>query len=355
MKSGAVRARLRAMIAPDLLRLGSLSAGLLVAALLIPSCSESNSAPYSTSAGSVQKASQQQGGVRLPEITPATGFPAKVKNFDGHTVLLESPPSRLIAGNASLLDALIPLVEPGRMAALPSTAFSYSSLAVDPGVWKEVPVLRRFDAEEILGPSPDLVLIQAYQAGSAIDRIIERDVPVVVFPVASSWKSILGQIRCLSRLMDVAARGEEVIGGLEERRQGLQTRARRSGMRVLPYGNYGSGGTTAGSGTTWQVMIELAGMRNAAAEAGLDAHPEIDFEQLLSIDPDFFLIARSEGQSGSGSLEILMAEPLLADLQAIRERRFLVLPEYLYSAASQQLLTAAESMASQADALLSTD
>jgi len=288
--------------------------------------------------------------VRMPEITPDEGFPAKIKNFDGSTVLLEAPPARVLAGNASLLDSLILLIDPERMAALPSTAFDYSSLVEEPGAWAEVPLLKRFDAEEILAPEPDLVLVHAYQAGSAIDRVTEHDVPVVVLPIATSWKEILEQLEFLARLVGEEERGAQAVAGLEARRRELQRDSPRSGLRVLPYGNYGSGGSTAGAGTTWQVMIELSGMRNAAAEAGLDGHPEIDFEQLLSIAPDFFLIAEPEGELASSARGILAGESLLSDLEAVRGERYLVLPEYLYSAASHELLTAAERIAAQADA-----
>lgn len=330
----------------------NLLATCLLLALPLASCSEEGTTRASES---VAGTSGEESVAGLPDITPATGFPAKIKNHDGRTALLNEAPVRVMAGNASLLDGLVLLLDPQRMAALPSTAFSYSSLSEEPGAWAEVPLLKKFDAEEILEPNPDLVVIHAYQSNSSIDRIIERDVPVVVLPVAGTWKEILAQVSCLARLVDEEERGAQVIEGLEERRRALQAKAPRSGLRVLPYGNYGSGGTTAGAGTTWQVMIELAGMRNAAAEAGLDGHPDIDFEQLLSIDPDFFLIAKSEGQSGSGALEILKGEPLLADLRAVREQRFLILPESLYSSASQELIKAAERIAIQADGKLTEE
>ncbi|MFT7667370.1 MAG: iron complex transport system substrate-binding protein [Planctomycetota bacterium] len=334
------------MIATNPSRLPALAQFLLLAALSLTSCSGGEeqtqaSAPLS----SVGKPS-------LPQITPAKGFPAKVKNSDGRVALLEKQPQRVIAGNASLLDGLITLIGPERVAALPSTAFSYSTLAANPGVWADVPLLKHFDAEELLAPRPDLIIAHNYQAGSTIDRLVERDVPVVLFPIPATWKDTIAHIECLARLLGEEERATEMLADLETRRRALQNKSARSGLRVLPYGNYGAGGTTAGAGTTWQVMIELAGMRNAAAEAGIDRHPDIDFEQLLSIDPDFFLISKSEGQSGSGAEEILRNEPLLAGLRAIRENRILILPEYLYSCASQELLTAAEHLAEQADANL---
>ena len=310
-------------------------------------------APDEAPAKEAQAAEATPGSVsRLPRITPGEGFPAKVTNYDGHTALLESRPARVLAGDAGLMEGLLELLDPERMAALPRTAMTYSVLREEPGVWAEHEVLKSFEAEDILDQDPDLVVVHAYQAGSTLDRLIERDVPVVLFPIATSWKETLATLEALARLVDEGERGARLIADLEGRRRALQTKAPRSGLRVLPYANYGSGGTTAGAGTTWQVMIELAGLRNAASEVGLDGHPEIDFEQLLAIDPDFFLVALPEGQDVGSAEALLRDEPLLANLRAVKQERFLRLPEHLYSAASHHLLTAAERIAAQADGAL---
>ncbi len=323
--------------------LALLCAALLPLASCGPDPDSSLAKAQAASVGSVKSA--------LPTVTPESGFPAKVKSYTGTTVLLEAAPQRVLTGNASLLEIAIELIDPSRMAALPSTAFAYSHLSVDPGPWESVPQLAKFEAEPVIAANPDLILVQSYQQGSTIDRIIEHGLPVIVMPVVSTWKDQLASIRCVARILGESPRGDAFIAGLQTRAKALQAPAARTGLRVLPYGNYGSGGSTAGVGSTWHVMIELAGMRNAASEAGLDGHPNIDFEQILAIDPDFFLISMSSATTGSSAQAILTEEPLLAGLRAVREKRFLRLPEALYSTASHQMLKAAESIAEQADAL----
>lgn len=327
-------------------RLLPLTASVLLLAL--GSCGDEGSA---SNAAEPQASTPAKQIFSLPEITPEHGFPAKVKSFNGDAALLTEAPQRIVPGNASLLDALVLLVEPERCAALPSTAFAYSSLKDSEGPWTELPQLAKFEAEPILAATPDLVLIHTYQLGTTVDRVIEHDIPVVSFPVAATWKDLLEGISRMARILGVEERGAEALTSLTARAKALQVPAARSNLRVLPYGNYGSGGSTAGAGTTWQIMIELAGMRNAATEAGLDGHPSIDYEQLLAIDPDFFLIAISEGDAQTSVESILKAEPLLANLRAVREKRFLRLPEALYSTASQRLLDAAELIAEQAETL----
>jgi iron complex transport system substrate-binding protein len=327
--------------------LHALTAGLL----LLAACGGGEEAPSSAGEPTAPAALREA----QPEITPERGFPAKVRSFTGDVVLVEAPPQRLIAGNASVLDGLSELVGPERVAALPETALRYSLLAAAPGPWSELPRLPSFEAEAILAPRPDLVLVHGYQLGSTVDRVLERGVPLVVLPAVSSWDDTLAGLRTLARLVGEQERGEALVQDLEERRRRLQEPAPRSGRTVLPYGNYGAGGSTAGAGTTWQVMIELAGLRNAATEAGLVGHPGIDFEQVLAIQPDFFLVAAGEGDEPGSAEAVLRGEAALAGLEAVREGRFLRLPEALYSTSSHHVLTAAEQLAAAADALLEAE
>jgi iron complex transport system substrate-binding protein len=320
-----------------------------VGLLALASCGVEGEVPADAEAPTAAATSPREA---RPEITPEQGFPAKVRSFTGDVVLLEAPPRRIIAGNASVLDGLAALVEPDRIAALPDTALRYSLLAEDPGGFGELPRLESFEAEAILAPRPDLVLVHGYQRGTTVDRVLERGVPLVVLPAVTSWTDTLEGLRTLARLVGEDERGARLVDDLEGRRRRLQEPAARSGLTVLPYGNYGAGGSTAGAGTTWQVMIELAGMRNAATEAGLVGHPGIDFEQILAIQPDFFLVGDgADGEAGSAET-VLRAEAALGSLEAVREGRFLRLPEALYSTSSHHVLTAAEALAAQAEALL---
>ncbi len=87
-------------------------------------------------------------------------------------------------------------------------------------------------------------------------------------------------------------------------------------------------------------------------EAGFKGHAEIDFEQLLSIDPDFFMISAEEDQGVTGVEAIPCETALLADLLAVREKRRLRLPDSLYLTASLRILLAAEGIAEQAETQL---
>ncbi len=141
-----------------------------------------------------------------------------------------------------------------------------------------------------------------------------------------------------------SARARAQVLEIEARRARLSARAARfAGLRALSYTNLGAGGWTSGSNTTGQILLELAGLTNAAAEAGLAGDAPADQERLLALAPDLFLVGRPDrSESSPPSANFLYAEPALQHLEALRARRVVALPPALFTSASPELLRGAE-------------
>ncbi|MEX1023903.1 MAG: ABC transporter substrate-binding protein [Planctomycetota bacterium] len=116
--------------------------------------------------------------------------------------------------------------------------------------------------------------------------------------------------------------------------------------RALIYSNYGGGGTTPGAGTTYDLLLRLAGAVNVAAEAGLTGHVPLDHERLLALDPPILVVgAALDEPTRSLSQEHLAATPDLASLRALVEGRLILVPADLLHTTSHELVTAAEYLA----------
>ena len=88
----------------------------------------------------------------------------------------------------------------------------------------------------------------------------------------------------LGRALDAEDGSRALIEEYDGRVAALRADTSRSGWTALSYSNYGTGGWTAGSGTTADLMIALAGMQNAAAAAGFEGHVSLGMECLLAIE-----------------------------------------------------------------------
>jgi iron complex transport system substrate-binding protein len=281
-------------------------------------------------------------GYGAPRVLAGDGFPLTVEQGDGNRLVLEAPPRRVFPANAGVVDFLSVLCPPGRLVGMPAQALHYARPEVSGPAWQALPRFDGYSAEVVLALEPDLVLTHSWQSPETTARLRESGIPVLVAPLPRSWDEILATLRLLGRILaadEHAARIEEELAQRLERLRG----STRSDVRALSYSNLGAGGTTAGTGTTIDVIFELAGVTNVAAAAGLEGHAALDHERLLAFDPDLIVVAAGDpDQEGDPTSDYLASRPELASLSALRTGSIVALPARLFATTSLELLTAAE-------------
>jgi ABC-type Fe3+-hydroxamate transport system substrate-binding protein len=113
---------------------------------------------------------------------------------------------------------------------------------------------------------------------------------------------------------------------------------------------YFTRGYTAGRGTLIGELIERAGGRNAAAEAGVEGHARLDAEHILAIDPDYILLApwRADARERSLTGELSVTrDPLLVRTRAVRHGHVLFVPPSHLMSTSHFVALAVEDIARQ--------
>ena len=281
----------------------------------------------------------------------ADGYPRTIRLSgqarlaDEPELRLSAPPQRIVPANAGLVDFVSILVEPDRVAALPKVARDYSRLATADPAWLERPTFEGTSAEVLLGLNPDLVFVSSWQSPEATAILRSSGVPVVTTELPKNWNEVLQTLRIYGDILDSQDTAHQLIGDLESRREKLLDHPLHGrGLRVLSYSNLGVGGTAAGSQTTADVLFTLAGLVNAAAEAGLVGYVPLDKERLLDLDPQVIVVGTVAGDDGQASPTEawLRAQPDLAQLAALRENRIVSLEPRLFTTTSFELLQAAE-------------
>ncbi len=293
------------------------------------------------------------GAARAAEL-PAPGYPMEVARPDGTRMTLPGPPQRILPANSGVLEFLFALVEPERVVAVPAAAVSYSALPRASRAWRDRPFFPSYTAESILALEPDLVLSHAWQSPETTARILDAGIPAVSSPLPHTWEEVLDTLRFLGRVLGEDERARDVERDLQTRIAALRRSPHfDAGIRALSYSNLGTGGTTAGTGTTIDIVLGLAGIENAAAAAGLSGHASIDHERLLSLEPTVILVATDEGDTGvPPSVSYLTGTPALATLDAIEHHRIAFLPIELFTTTSLELVRAAEQLQAELDRVL---
>jgi ABC-type Fe3+-hydroxamate transport system substrate-binding protein len=266
---------------------------------------------------------------------------------------LRAPPRRILPANAAWVDCVSLLVGPERIAALPAEAFGYSRLSASEDAWSSLATLPVFEGERILALEPDLVLVHAWQNPETIATLRRAGIPVASCSVPASWGEVLGVLSHLGTWLGAETSADARILALEQRRAALARRAAGfSSLRALTYTNLGAGGWTSGRRTTGDVLLGLAGLANAAAGAGIDGDAPADGERLLALAPDVIVVGQPDrSEQAPPSVQFLLAEPALAQLEAVRLRRIATLPPALFTTASPELLTGAERLVDELERL----
>lgn len=266
---------------------------------------------------------------------------------------------RVVPASARGIEFLSDLIGPERVAALPEQGFEYATLGADDALWRDLPRFSAYLAEPVLALGPDLVLCDPWQSLDTNQRLVEAGVHVVVLPDTVSWREGAQVLEHLGRLLGVEDRARAAIAELEGRVAALEERAEgRPAQSALSYSNFGSQGHGAGTGTTMDEILRLTGLQNATAAGGRVGHVSLSFEELLLLDPDVIVVstplftdAGHAGDRGGASEAVLLSEPSLAGLRAVRERRIARLSPGLFACASQRVVAAAEALAGELERL----
>ena len=262
----------------------------------------------------------------------------------------EAGPVRILPGSATAADWLSILLEkPGRVVALPEQVETYSIISKDPDTWAQHERFPKFDAENIMGFRPDLVLTAPSTDAAMVARVRKGGIRVQTVTEPTSWQGLLAVGQGLAMTLERDEVFESIRASLNGRRQALEERVGKARLRVLPYMNFGGGAYTAGSDTTLDLALRLAGYVNVAADLGVEGSGNVTAEMILSGRVDALLVSGTDGVSQS----VLAAKgnPVLASVPAVAEGRFIMVSELQFSAGSHVILETAEEIARQGDAM----
>ncbi|WP_455772149.1 ABC transporter substrate-binding protein [Streptomyces hygroscopicus] len=264
------------------------------------------------------------------------GFPVTIDNCGTRTTY-EKPPERAVTIHQHPAEVMLALGLKDRMV---GTAFRDS--AVLPRYrndFQAIPELAKKEPsfETVLNAEPDFVYggygsAFAEKAGrsrtafadAGIDTYLNRE---YCGKKRVSMKDTYDEIRTIGTIFGVRERADELVGDLQ-RRVERTARAVR-GTPAVPVFVYDSGekaAFTAGGKGLGTEIIRLAGGRNVFDDLG-KVFGDVSWEQVVARKPEVIAIY---DYAGAGSVErkkrFLLAQPALADVPAVKNRRFVVLP-----------------------------
>lgn len=192
---------------------------------------------------------------------------------------LYAAPARVVSINLCADQLLLLTADPGQVAAL-------SFLSHDPAGSRLHERARRFPtvgefAEDVLQHAPDLVLAGTHTRPRTV-RLLERlGVAVERLPIAESVAHAFMNVERVAALVGHPGRGAAIVADMRARLDRLEPPPAARPLAAI----YDPNGYTAGRLTLRGQAMELAGWRNAATLAGIDAYGTMPLETVVRLMP----------------------------------------------------------------------
>lgn len=249
-----------------------------------------------------------------PSIAP---LPRTVVDANGAEVVIEDD-SKIIALDGTVTEIVYALGAGDRLIATDASS-SYPEAATQ---LPQVGYVRQLSAEPILGMAPTLILTSD-DAGppEAVAQLRESGVPVLMLHSADSLDDSYALIRGIAQALGLESKGEALIADMEAELAEAKVMLEKATTTPRVLFVYARGPETvsaAGSGTSIDVIFELAGVTNAVTE--WEGYQPLTAEGAVTLAPDAILLFTT-GLESVGGVDGLLAIPGLAETPAGAERR----------------------------------
>ncbi|MBR5312223.1 MAG: ABC transporter substrate-binding protein [Clostridia bacterium] len=242
-------------------------------------------------------------------------YPLTVTDQSGRTVTIEEEPQKLVSGYYISTSALIALDLDSRLVGIEAKADKRAIYSLSAPELVELPnvgTAKEFDLEGCAALEPDLVILPL-KLKSAADTLTELGIDVIL--VNPEDQGLLEEmVTLIGRATNTEAKADELLNFISAQSDRLTAElADTTDPKVYLAGN-SSMLSTAGDAMFQSDMIRLAGGENVAAEITDTYWVETSYEQILTWNPEYIILA----SDASYTAEDVLNDANLADCDAVK-------------------------------------
>ena len=251
----------------------------------------------------------------LPETTAAPShYPVTVTDHAGREVVIEEEPQKLVSGYYISSSLLIALDLDEKMVGIEAKANKraiYKLAAPQLIDLPNVGTAKEFDLEGCAALEPDLVILPLKLKG-AVETLEGLGIDVLLVN-PENQELLTGMIHMIAAATNTEDKAAQLLGFTATQESYLtETLAGAETPSVYLAGNSGML-STAGNAMYQSDMIRLAGGVNVAAEIEDSYWVEISYEQLLTWNPEYIILA----SDATYTVDDVLADPNLATCAAV--------------------------------------
>jgi iron complex transport system substrate-binding protein len=273
------------------------------------------------------------------------GFPKKLTDSFGYRFTLAQPPKRIISAMLASDEILLDLVSRERIAVV-------SSYATDPAnsncVEKAhgIPTVTNLAVEDVLALKPDLILTARFTSARVITQLRQCQMPIFCIGRFDSLQDIRENVLLVGAAVGEETRAEKIVGWMEQVLHEVKNRV--AGADKKPRVLYYYLRATAGKGTIFDEMVQVAGGVNVAAEAGIHGFKSISAELIPAMAPEVVIVPYSGEKVGATLEELepgLLKDPIWQYIRSLDTVEEFGLPQRHLGCISHHVVKAAAGLA----------
>lgn len=286
-----------------------------------------------------------------PAFSQSGAWPRTIADDTGTKITLAAKPRKIVSATLPTDEILLSLVDRSKLAAV-------SSFAVDAGVsnvaQQAVPVplkLAQLNAEVVISLKPDIVFVADWSDAASVKQLRDAGVPVFEFKSPLTVKQVEDTIMHLGTVVGEEDAARKLTLQMDTRLAAVAAKVgtipAQKRLSVMDYSTYG---TSLGTGSSWDEIIRLAGLRDAVGDLTTDQYGSVTLskEKVLTIDPDILMLPSwvyGDPKGSDAFYTAITGDPALKGLKAVKQGRVQRMPESLKTATSQYIVDAIEYLA----------
>ena len=140
-------------------------------------------------------------------------------------------------------------------------------------------------SEQVLAEQPDLVIAGQYSPAYTVKLLENVGINVKVLPLATTIESMLGNIQMVSAWVGQQQRGQRIIDSLRVRIDQFDAYPDDPPTAAI----YDPNGYSVGADSLRGEMLTLAGLKNIAADIGIESYGHMSLESMVVSSPDIIV------------------------------------------------------------------
>ena len=285
----------------------------LIMLLSFAACGQPNK-PADTTPSTTEATVPTTGATAPATTAAASHYPITVTDHAGREVVIEEEPQKLVSGYYISTSLLIALDLDEKLVGIEAKANKraiYKLAAPQLIDLPNVGTAKEFDLEGCAALEPDLVILPI-KLKSAVETLEGLGINVLLVN-PENQELLTGMINMIAAATNTEEKAAELLGFTATQESYLaETLAGTEAPSVYLAGN-SSLLSTAGNAMYQSDMIRLAGGENVAAEIEDTYWVEIDYEQLLTWNPDYIILA----SDATYTVDDVLADPNLTACAAV--------------------------------------